>query len=505
MSTDSPPSPARPGATGPSGDSRVEGSVASGAVLLAAAKFVFLVAAWGTIVVLSRLVDPATAGSYGAIARVIAVPNMVIIQTLVFAVSRPMAAQRDAGFPAYAALRKRGVTIAAVMGGVIASVVGLGAPAIAAWLGDPELALPLRVLAPISLFYAIYAVNVGTLNATRRFPQQAGLDMFMACSKSGLIILAAFLGFDLAYIVGGFTTASALTLVASVFVVWWVRPRLATPTHHVPPMAGYAGALVVFTLATHLLLNVDLLILKHFALDDMEKANAGRYWSALNVSMVPYSLLTALNLTMFPLIAALDREGDAQKIALYVGTTVRVALTLLVFMAAIASFGAEQVMHLLYNDAYQAGADYLRWTVWAYSGYAFCITVAWICNSRGLPRVALVMLGLLVSVTIALEWFWISAQGAMGATWAVSVSGALAVVGAWIVAVRVFAVRVPWATLVELAACTVPVALLCEYWKPTSKLAIVVELGLCALLFVVVAFLTKAVTREELEGLRRGE
>ena len=73
--------------------------VGSGGLLLGLAKLVFLVAAYATSIALTHLISPTVFGRYYVVARLIAVPNMVIIQTLLFAVSRPMAAQREAGLP----------------------------------------------------------------------------------------------------------------------------------------------------------------------------------------------------------------------------------------------------------------------------------------------------------------------------------------------------------------------------------------------------------------------
>ena len=79
----------------------------------------------------------------------------------------------------------------------------------------------------IPLIYAAYAVNVGTLNAVRRFQLQAALDMFMAATKTGLIVVAAALGFGLADILGGFTLASLLAFGLSIVFVTRFRPTSA--------------------------------------------------------------------------------------------------------------------------------------------------------------------------------------------------------------------------------------------------------------------------------------
>ena len=93
-------------------------SVGSGGALLGIAKLYFLIASYATVLALTRLVEPSTFGSYSAVGRLIAVPNMVIIYTLMFTVSRPMAAEYLRGTPSYDAIRGRGFRLAATLGGL---------------------------------------------------------------------------------------------------------------------------------------------------------------------------------------------------------------------------------------------------------------------------------------------------------------------------------------------------------------------------------------------------
>jgi len=96
-------------------------SLGTGGTLLGVAKLYFLVASYATVLALTRFLDPATFGSYSAVGRLIAVPNMVIIYTLMFSVSRPMAAEYGAGNPSYDGIRKRGFRMALTLGGLVSA------------------------------------------------------------------------------------------------------------------------------------------------------------------------------------------------------------------------------------------------------------------------------------------------------------------------------------------------------------------------------------------------
>ncbi|MBC8067675.1 MAG: oligosaccharide flippase family protein [Deltaproteobacteria bacterium] len=479
-------------------------------IWLGIAKLWFLVASYAITISLTHLLSADVYGSYYAIARLIAVPNMVIIYTLLFSVSRPLAAQYDSGCPDYAALRARGIKVALGLGGPTAVVLFLAAPLLADWLADPSLTDAIRVVAPISLVYALYAINLGTLNAVRQFRRQASLDIAMATSKSVFIIAAAAAGLGLVATVGGFTLASVFALLLSLAMVRRVAPRPTAPSQPLQSMASFAGLLVVFTAITNLLQSIDMLLLKSFAMAVEQNEAVGFYASAQQIALVPYSLMNAVALLAFPLIASIDVEREQAKVRLYIQQTAKVAIVLLAFMSSVGSACADEIQALLFPKAYGAAADELRLLVWGFSGYSFAVTVAWILNSAKRSRAAVLL------VTVPLVVVWIAGRVLIptmftgGAAWAVGGAGALAVVTAMIALQRTFSAHIPMLQLLRVGLCVAVVELAARVWPTVraagmvGKLAIVAKLGVLAVVFIGAALLTKTVTVAELKGLRRG-
>ncbi len=476
--------------------------LAKGGLLLGVAKLVFLLATYVTSTTLAWLVDPRVFGQYNVVARLIAIPNMVVIQTLLFAVSRPMAAEFDMGHPSYGILRRRGFRLALLLGGTISAGFFVGAPVLAEQFRDHEIAWPLRVVAPISLLYALYAVNVGTLNATRRFSLQASLDMFMAVTKAALILAAAFAGGSLAAAFGGFTLASALALTLSVVFVAKTRP-LTTPRARgeVPGLAAFAGVLVAFTAAVNLLQSVDLLFLKRFAADDPDAV--GFYSGAQLVALVPYSLMNAASLIMFPLIATLHATRDRETTRRYVTKTLEVTMLLLTFMSSVAASAADGVITLLFPKAYGSAVDVLRLTVWGTSGYSVLVTTAWILNSSKQSRMALVLVGTTLASLSMACLMWIPQAGAAGAARSVALAGAVGCGCALFAAARVFGAVPRISYLARLAAAALLVELGARMVHPSSRAGVLLELVLLASIFVIVVVVTRVVTWRELQELRR--
>lgn len=488
-------------------------ALGQGGLSLGVAKLFFLVAGYVVSVALARLLSPTAFGQYRVVSDLVAVPNMVLIQSLLFAVSRPMSAELasrplEEARPVYAGLRRRGFAMALGLGGLVTAVFFVGADLLALYyFKDPNTVTPLRVVAPIPLIYAMYAVNVGTLNATRRFHLQATLDIFMAATKTGLMLVAAGVGFGLGGVMGGFTGASALALTLSMGFILWSQGGYRQPAGsgrvELPAMAKFTGLLLLFTGAVNLLVAADLLILQKFVTSEAQKDLVGFYSSANLVARVPYSVMVAVSLVMFPLIATLHARDDQAQISRYVTATTRVCLVVLVFMSSVGASSAPEVQKLLFPAAYGQVAEQLRYLVWGLSGYSLAVTAAWICNSNHQGRLALGLVGMpLVTVVVAAAVL-VPEGFTSGAAQAVAIAGAVGALGALAVLYRSFAVRLSPGFLLKIVGAVAVVELAARAWAPAGKLAILIKLAALAALFVTVVVATRAVTVDEVRGLRR--
>lgn len=471
------------------------------------AKLWFLVAGYGLNVALTHLIAESTYGQYQTVARAVAVPNMVIIYTVMFAVSRPLSAEFDEGLPNYAAIRKNGLRLAGMLGLAASGTMFLIAPTLAGWWHDDTLAGPLRMVAPISIIYALYAVNIGTLNALRRFSSQATLDITMATLKTGFMAAAAALALGLTMVVAGFTAAAACALSLSVFLVAKARPK-TTPTNAAPPMARFAAALIVFTAVLNLLQSSDLLILSSFSDTEELKKQTGYYSSAQLIAWVPYSLMNAVALVAFPFVASIAESGGAEQTRKYVGSVAMTAFTLLALMSAVAAAASQEVQSLLFPSAYSAASEHLQLLVFGFSGYSFANTVAWMCNSAGRNRPALAIVAVPLLTAVPLAFLLCPDQHAHGAALAVAIAGGAATVAGLTGLRVVFGVNPPWMHLLKLAAAValtfgVGAVLQVQTSGLVGKLSIVGKLAALTVTFVGFAFVTKAVTVAQIRDLRR--
>lgn len=488
-------------------------ALGQGGLSLGVAKLFFLVAGYVVSVALAGLLTPKAFGQYRVVSDLVAVPNMVLIQSLLFAVSRPMSAELASGMeqarPIYAGLRRRGFVMALGLGGLVTAVFLLGAELLARfYFQDPATVTPLRVVAPIPLIYALYAVNVGTLNATRRFHLQATLDIFMAATKTGLMLVAAAVGFGLGGVMGGFTGASLLALTLSVVFIAWSQGEFTGGSAEsgkvaLPAMARFTGLLLVFTGVVNLLVAADLLILQKFVTSEAQKDLVGFYSSANLVARVPYSIMVAVSLVMFPLVATLHARDDQAQISRYVSATTRVMLVLLAFMSAVGASAAPEVQKLLFPAAYGQVAAELRYLVWGLSGYSLTVTAAWICNSNHQSRLALLLVGMPLVTVVVAGWVLVPQAFTGGAAMAVAIAGAVGATAALAVLYRFYGARLSPGFLIKLVGAIAAVELAARMWMPGGKIGILVKLVGLAAVFAGVVLASRAVSVEEVKGLRR--
>ena len=177
------------------------------------AKLFFLFSGYALYAALGRILTVEEFGLYGVIFGVVSLVNMVVVNGTLQTVSHFVAAAPDGSG---ALIRFKGLRYQAYFAIALSLLAFPAAPFASHLLNDSNLTPHLRYAVLISGVYALYAVNVGFLNGSRRFVRQASLDVGFAVMKVSFIVLAAFLGFGLQGIIGGFIVAAVLILLLSI-------------------------------------------------------------------------------------------------------------------------------------------------------------------------------------------------------------------------------------------------------------------------------------------------
>jgi O-antigen/teichoic acid export membrane protein len=369
--------------------------LAGGVAVITGAKIWFVLAGYALYFGLTRLLGPELFGLYAVAISVVSVINNVLIAASLQTVSRFVARDADRS----GAVLRQAWRIQVVVGLGLFILLQIAAPLIATWFRDSALTIPIRISAGIVFAYALYAANVGFLNGNRLFTRQAGLDATFSTIKTGFILSAVALGLGVAGAVSGFVLA-AFTILGLSFIVVRAQPR---PDGHFAAREylSFGGWLVLLTIVANLVLTADLWVVKRLADPEIANLQSGLYRAALTLSQLLYQLLIPLTLVVFPNLARLGVEVDRSEARRLLRGAMRYLAIAVIPSAAVLAAVGDDVVALLYGEAYREGGQWLTLLAPAYALWtaAYLLATALCGAGRPRPGVAVLTLALLGQVT----------------------------------------------------------------------------------------------------------
>jgi stage V sporulation protein B len=330
------------------------------------------------------------------------------------------------------------------------------APVVGGFAGAPHVVPGLRLLSFVMLTYGAYAPLVGALNGRARFVRQAGLDALAATLRTGGLIGGAVwlgrAGFsrDWNGVEGaalGFVLSSALVLGIALAAV-----RLGAQKSQGPSASAYLGYVLPILLGQvllNLLYQADQLLLRRFASDAALAANltpaaadpfVGAYRATQLFCFLPYQLLIAVSVVLFPLVAATGNAKDAASVARYVQSGVRISLLVIGLLVSVTSGLAGPLLRLVFGaDAALLGARPMQLSALGLGAFALFGVLTSVLNGLQAQRLSLGVTGLAFAL-VTLLCFWLVPGQALGPAllWrtALATSSALGLatlVAAWLV------------------------------------------------------------------------
>ncbi len=288
---------------------------------------------------------------YGALSRVLAIANVfnnVIVSACTQGMSRAVAQspgrEQDTLrrlFPAHAALALLAAAVLAVL-----------APLFARFEQAPYIETPLIVMAALLGVYGVYAPLVGFLNGTGRFGRQAALDVTAATLRTILLVGCGYLFMRRGMAGALGATVGALCAALAVFMVAfsWTRGRKSTAAAEASGAAPAASLIspgryvlqllpiALSQLFTNALMQSDLTLLGRFlsrsahtacaqpiaadvlasCIDAADKAAdewVAVYRACQLFAFLPYQLLFSVTQVLFPMLAKARASGEPAEVA----------------------------------------------------------------------------------------------------------------------------------------------------------------------------------------------
>ncbi len=195
-----------------------------------------------------------------------------------------------------------------MLGLIVVLTIALLSPLLASFL-HLDSKLPVIFIAPLLFFVILLPLNRGILQGLQRFGASIinqSIDPILKLTVGLLLVKGFSLGVNGAVIT--LTIASAVAYLASYLPLKSILSHKATPLAAIPKevKAYSAIALVAFLLAT-LLMNIDILMVKHF----LTSYQAGLYTALSTLGKIVLFVTTPIVSVMFPMIS--DLSGRNKK------------------------------------------------------------------------------------------------------------------------------------------------------------------------------------------------
>ncbi len=399
-------------------------------------------------------------GLFAAATTLLAIVTNTLTQATVQTVSKHAALDGKEGESL------RGSLILALgVGVVLASAFVLSAGFVAERvLHDAAVAPLLRIAGVIVVSYSIYATAVGYLNGRRHFDRQARLDASFTLVRTVALVSGAAIAGGAAGTMVGFATAAVTMAGVGLLFVGLGTSGSTTEASRGRWMAFFAP-IALYQLAVNGLLQLDLEVLKArvaalaveggaAVVDAAERASseAGLYRAAQSISFVPYQLIIAVTLVLFPTVARASAQGDTEGARAAVRGALRFSAIALVLLLTPAAGAAEGAMRVVFDARYLDGSSALVFLALGQIAFALFVVGATALSGDGAPvRVAAAASGGLLVVVVGAT-FAIDAVGVDGPVRAVTAlstaTGSIVAFGIVVLLLRArFGAVVPWATL----------------------------------------------------------
>lgn len=366
--------------------------------------------------------SPEQFGVFKIVTESISLLNMVMITGTLQAVSKMVSEQPRAARQVV----NQAIKLQCFLGVPIAIAYALGSPWIAEQFNDPSLTPFIRVSSLIVLAYAFYAIFIGYFNGTKKFVQQAVMDITFSTLKMGLLVGLVLLGFGVMGAVAGFAAAACVVCVVSGVWVWRVMAREAaqptsveaaatsnepdlaeqiSPKQALKRLLGYLVLIMLYTFALNGLMRADLFMLKRVAAEVpphlagaetlfnlISSKFAGLYGAALNIARIPYMGVIAVTFVIFPLISASTFSEDRERTKAYIHDTFRYCLLLIAGVGGLLALNSDSIIVGLYASAYQKAAPALAILSVSIIFFALYYVATTIIIGAGRPGVAAVIM-----------------------------------------------------------------------------------------------------------------
>jgi len=440
-----------------------------GTAYLAAAEVVFVISGWVIHVGSKHILGLADYGTFGILLSLLTLYRIFLATGVNRAVSREISRRPDRD----RSIRRGALRLQLALGLGLGLAIWLAAPGLAEIWSDRHFTGYIRLTAFFLPAFGLYSVYRGVLNGHTLFGAEARVSIIY----SGLKVLFVFLlialftalGRDRIFgAVGGYLAAIAGAIVIARVLC---PPAGGGPGDGFPlgRIAAFAFPVVLFSFILSLVQHLDLYFVRALLADDPEAA--GLYTCAQQFARIPYMLLYALSLTIFPVVAARTAAPGGEAAA---GAAVRRALRggLLAVLPLAALIGATAgpLLGLVYGPDSAAGGAALEILIFGQTLLALLLVLATVITAGGRPWLSFSLVGAALALSALFNHLWVPAYGIRGAAIATTLAAGLGAAAAGMIVLKFFGALLPPAAAGKIVFASAVVFALGRWWSPAGWL-----------------------------------
>jgi O-antigen/teichoic acid export membrane protein len=434
------------------------------------------------------LTDPRDYGTLGVIISMITLARVFLSAGMPQAVSRFIAHEEERAGTIY----RQGVKIQLVGASIVAIIYIGGIPLWSFLLNDKSLASYILLSSLLIPLMGWYQINLAYFNGKRKFGQQAFFTGMYSFSRFILALILVLLGMKVYGVILGFVLAVFSVLIMTKLAI----PRQENIFNYDSmKLVKFAAPIVFLSLGISLLLNLDILLLKHFFSDS---PIIGFYNGAMNLGKAPYFVFSAFALTVLPTVTKAFSDNDREKAKSLVSRNISFLLLLSIPTATMVLATSEKVLDFIYPSTYIAGSEALKILIVSMSGLALFSSLTSIITARGHPAVSMSIVLLCIPVQIGLGLYLIPKFEMIGTAYANLITVSLGVTIAGVLVYKYFGILFDTHRIVKTLLASFILYCLLIYYTAYPLIALPLVYGAAFLLFFVIMLITGGVTKNDL-------
>lgn len=321
------------------------------------------------------------------------------------------------------AIRRQALKLQVTLGCALCVLIWLVAPSLARLWQNADLTGYIRLTGFFFPVFGIYSVYRGSLNGLKLFGREARVSILYSLLKVGFLFALIF-----HYGIYGAISGYLAAIIGATLLARFICPggeKSFEKTFPLIKIISFAFPVVLFSFIISLIQHVDLYFIRGMIPADLTDQATSYYGCAQQFSKIPYMILYALSLTVFPNIASsTSRAGNEHITAGTIRKSLRAGLLIVLPVAALIGASAPDLIDWIYPRI-AGGGEALRILIFGQTFLSCLFILAMILTASGRPWPSFILVASTLIIDVLLNYLLVPLYSIRGAAAATTISSAL--------------------------------------------------------------------------------